>query len=145
MTTPPRPASPRLTVVEPGRLAGASTGFRRVFVRDLVLPCSIGIYAHEKHASQRVRMNLDLCVRERAQPVNDDIANVLNYETVIEGVRALVDSGHVNLVETLADSIAALCLAQPEVCSVRVCIEKLDILPNATSVGVEIERFNPQS
>ena len=46
---------------------------------------------------------------------------------------------HINLVETLAEAIADLCLAHRRVIEVRVMIEKLDVEPGA-SVGVEIER-----
>ena len=58
------------------------------------------------------------------------------------GARAIVERGHINLVETLAEKIAVLCLANGRVRSVRVRVEKLDIVPDAQSVGVEIERFN---
>ena len=36
--------------------------FRRIFVRDLILPFGIGIYAHEQEVLQRVRINIDLFV-----------------------------------------------------------------------------------
>jgi dihydroneopterin aldolase len=45
------------------------------------------------------------------------------------------------LLETLAEEIAAICLQDGRVRSVRVRVEKLDIFPDAASVGVEIERF----
>jgi len=45
-------------------------------------------------------------------------------------------------VETLAERIAALCLDDARVRSVRIRVEKLDVFPDATSVGVEIERHS---
>ena len=45
----------------------------------------------------------------------------------------------------MAEDIAAMCLEDPRVRSVRVRVEKLDILENAESVGVEIERFNSRA
>ena len=62
-----------------------------------------------------------------------------------EGIKAITGRGHVNLVETMAEDIAAMCLEDPRVRSVRVRVEKLDILENAESVGVEIERFNSRA
>lgn len=129
-------------VVHPLRIADARTATRHVFVRDLVLQCSIGVHVHEKDATQRVRINLDLAVREDNVDIGDDLANVVCYEEIITGVRALIASGHVNLVETLADRIADMCLQNPRVRVVRVRVEKLDIIPDATSVGVEIERIS---
>jgi dihydroneopterin aldolase len=128
--------------VAPLRIADARNSLRHVFIRDLVLSCSIGVHAHEKNGPQRVRVNLDLAVREGERPINDDIRNVICYEEMADGIQRIVDDGHVNLVETLADRIAEMALADGRVRSARVRVEKLDILDNAASVGVEIERNN---
>lgn len=115
----------------------------RILVRDLVLKCLIGIHAHELLAPQRVRINVDMTVLEQAGPQSDDIANVVSYEDVIEGIKRLLAEGHINLVETLADKIALLCLADLRVRSARVRVEKLDVYAEAASVGIEIERRRP--
>lgn len=127
-------------IVQPLRIADAGTGTRHVFVRDLVLPCSIGVHHHEKGGPQRVRVNLDLAVREGNADLGDEIGNVVCYETIVAGVRAIAASGHVNLVETLAERIAHMCLSDGRIRVARVRVEKLDVFPDATSVGVEIER-----
>ncbi|HJO96838.1 MAG TPA: dihydroneopterin aldolase, partial [Rhodospirillales bacterium] len=54
----------------------------------------------------------------------------------------IVGQGHVNLVETLAEKIAAACLKDKSIRSLRVRVEKLDVFADAASVGVEIERVN---
>ena len=115
---------------------------RHVFIRDMVIDCSIGIYTHEKEHEQRVRINLDLAVSEGDHLINDDIRNVISYEDMAKGVEAIIAAGHINLVETLAENIAEMCLHDKRVFSARVRVEKLDIIANAESVGVEIERFN---
>jgi dihydroneopterin aldolase len=120
----------------------AATGLRRVFIRDLVMKCSIGVHAHEQVAKQRIRLNLDLDVTEGDQPLNDDLRNVVCYDEVISAVRRIVDAGHVRLVETLAERIAALCLADTRVRKARVQIEKLDVYGDVESVGIAIERIN---
>jgi dihydroneopterin aldolase len=123
--------------------ADDARGTRRLLVRDLVLAARIGIHPHEHRAPQRVRLNLDLEVAESGRPLADDLAQVVDYETLIERVRRLVASRHVNLVETLAERVAALCLDDPRVRSARVRVEKLDVIADAAAVGVEIERTNP--
>lgn len=115
---------------------------RRVFVRDLVVDCLIGVYRHERDGAQRVRINLDLTVFESPEPIDDRLANVLSYEDLIVKVRALAGAGHVNLVETLAERIAVLCLAEADVSVAKVRVEKLDVFADASSVGVEISRSN---
>lgn len=131
------------SVIQPLRIADARLGVRHVFVRDLVLECSIGVHAHEHQARQRIRVNLDLAVREDDGPLADALANVVCYEDIVTRVRSIAGDGHVKLVETLAERLAAICLQDPRARSVRVRVEKLDVFPDATSVGVEIERFSP--
>lgn len=111
----------------------------RVFVRDLVVPCSIGIYPREKGLRRRVRVNAELVVAE-AISGNDDFAEAVNYETVVAGIKGIAEAGHINLVETLADRIATLCLADPRVAFVRIVVEKLDVYPETESVGILLER-----
>lgn len=124
------------------RIADGNNKIRHVFIRDLVIDCSIGIYTHEKEHEQRVRINLDLAVGEGDQVINDDIRNVISYEDMAKGIEAIIAEGHINLVETLAENIANMCLQDQRVFSARVRVEKLDIIAAAESVGVEIERFN---
>ena len=119
---------------------GAAPGLRLVFIHDLVLPCNIGIHRHERDAPQRVRINLDLSVEEGDAAIHDAIVNVVCYEDIATGARAIVGSGHINLVETLAERLADFCLRDTRVAAVRVRVEKLDVFADATSVGVEILR-----
>lgn len=138
-------ASTNIRLVTPPSIADARSGIRHVFVRDLQLMCSIGIYEHEHAAPQRVRINLDLAVYEgEASAVADNIDNVVCYEEITTAVRDVCARDHTNLVETLAEEIAHVCLVHTQVRSARVRVEKLDVFEDAFSVGVEIERFNPE-
>lgn len=129
------------------RLASAPDGLRHVFLRDMVLPARIGVHPHERTATQRVRINVDLAVREDATPLPDrpltvaeELARVVDYETIAERVRAIVGERHVRLVETLAEALAAACLTDSRVRIARIRVEKLDVFPDAAAAGVEIER-----
>jgi 7,8-dihydroneopterin aldolase/epimerase/oxygenase len=121
-------------------VASAASGRRHVFVRDLELMAKLGIHEHEKTTPQRIIVNIDLSVIEGKGPEGDDISSVVSYEIVVKKVEAIVAAGHINLVETLAEQIAASCLKDKRVLAARVRIEKPDIIANAKSVGVEIER-----
>jgi dihydroneopterin aldolase len=127
--------------IYPVRIADARNAIRHVFIRDLVLLCSIGVHRHERDDPQRIRVNIDLAVRDD-RDLDDDLGNVVCYEKITLGVRELLSDRHIKLVETVAEEIAAMCLEDGRVSSVRVRVEKLDILPDAASVGVEIERFS---
>ena len=121
-------------------VASAASGLRHVFVRDLDLMALIGIYEHEKTDPQRIIVNIDLSVMEGEGPKDDDIGHVVSYEIVVKKVEQIIAEGHINLVETLCEKIAAACLRDKRVAAARVRVEKPDIIKNARSVGVEIER-----
>ena len=133
----PRSVAPATFMHPP--LADGHAGLRHVFVRDLLVACRIGVHSHEKRREQPVRINLDLAVREGA--TDDKLAQVVDYEVIVERVRRIAGRGHVNLLETLAERIAEACLDDARVRAARVRAEKLDVFPDAASVGVEIERF----
>jgi 7,8-dihydroneopterin aldolase/epimerase/oxygenase len=118
-------------------------GYRRLLVRDLVLACDIGVYPHERGVKQRVRVNLEVDLAGGDRPVADRLADTVSYADIVDGIRLLAHGRRINLVETLAERVAELCLTDARARRVRVRVEKLDIYPEAGGVGVEIERFNP--
>lgn len=137
----------RIKTAKPVRGTAASSTLRgesRVFVRDLMMTAKIGLHQHERLAEQRVRINLDLTVADNPA-IDDDYDNVVCYGGLVTGVRRVIGAGHVNLAETLAERIAEMCLEDRRVLSARVRVEKLDVFPEAASVGVEIERFQRRS
>ena len=114
----------------------------RLFVRGLTLPCRIGVHRHERDAPQRVRINVELEIRDLQSPRRDAISEVVSYDDVVAGVKQLVGSDHINLVESLADRIAEFCLKDLRVERVKIMVEKLDVFNDGAIVGVEIERIS---
>jgi dihydroneopterin aldolase len=115
---------------------------RRLFIRDFKLQVSIGIHDFEKKAPQSVVVNVDLLLAPPERPHGDRIANVLNYDTVHDGIATLAKSRHFNLQETLVEAILELCLAQPGVVEARVSTEKPDVYKDCR-VGYEATRRRP--
>lgn len=135
---------PQPSLADPS-LADAAQGIRHVFVRDLLLNARIGVYASEHDGAQRIRVNVDLAVLDPAAALPggvgaDTLDRVVDYSRIVESVRNVVAAQHVQLVETLAERLAAACMADERIVSVRVQVEKLDILPDGATAGVEIER-----
>lgn len=118
-----------------------ATRYRSTFVRDLELPAKIGVHSFEKIDSQVIRINVEMRSSDDGGPLNDDLKNVICYEDVVNGITDIVAGGHINLVETLAERIADFCLGDDRVVSVKVRVEKPQIIAEAASVGVEIERY----
>jgi dihydroneopterin aldolase len=118
---------------------------RRVFIRDLVLDARIGVYPQEMGGRQPMRVNISFQMRDDGLDYPDgigpdEVVRVVDYDGLTKRVRALVKRAHVQLVETMAEQIARLCLSDRRVLTVRVMVEKLTVFPDAVSAGVEIER-----
>lgn len=113
---------------------------RRVFVRDLELMASVGIFEVEKRYQQRVIISVDLDVVDDYDGVTDRLDAVVDYARIVSSVRTIVDGGHFHLIETMAERIAEACLDDVRVLKARISIEKPDILPGCRSVGIAIER-----
>ena len=113
---------------------------RRVFVHRLEPMASVGVYEVERRYEQRIVVSIDLDVVDDYDGTSDRLEDVLDYGTLVEGIARLVQSKHVNLLETLAERIAGHCLEDTRVENVRVRIEKPDAMPLCRTVGIEIER-----
>jgi dihydroneopterin aldolase len=113
---------------------------RRVFVRELELMASVGIFEVEKRYEQRIVVSVDLDVIDDYDGTSDRLDAVVDYGWIVAAVRGIVDGSHFHLIETLAERIAEACLAEPRALSARITIEKPDILPGCRSVGIAIER-----
>jgi dihydroneopterin aldolase len=122
--------------------AGADGPVDLVFVEDLVLPVFIGAYARERDAPQNVRFAVTASVLRTGRAA-EDMRDVFSYDLITDGIRMLTGSGHVDLVETLAERIAAMVLLHPRVTRVVVRVHKLDT--GSGVVGVEIERTRAAS
>jgi dihydroneopterin aldolase len=108
----------------------------------MVLQAAIGVCAHEQGVTQRVRVNISFGVQDEPGLAvgRDDLSRTVSYERVVQLVKQIIGEGHVRLVETLAERIAAGVLADRRIRVIRVKIEKLDVFPELEAVGVEIER-----
>lgn len=98
----------------------------------------LGIHPHEA-APQRIRLSVWMTVAYPAPPSADAIDEVLDYDFVRDGIRAMAEGPGFALQETLVDAVAALCLTDPRVREVRVRSLKPDVYPDA-AVGCEVVR-----
>jgi dihydroneopterin aldolase len=113
--------------------------YTRIFIRDMRVDMLVGIYEHEKQAKQPVLINLQADVT-LPQDGTDNYDNVVCYETIANAIKRIAGSGHINLLETLAEHIAEFCLQDKRVNAVTVRVEKTAVFDFAHSAGVEINR-----
>jgi dihydroneopterin aldolase len=125
--------------------AAVERGVRRVFVRELELIGSVGVYEHEHRYEQRIVISLDLGVRDGYDGASDQLSEIYDYDLAVQAIKRTLASGHFNLLETLAERIAEACLADTRVEDVRVRLEKPDVLPSCRSIGIEVRRSRANS
>lgn len=111
-----------------------------IVIRDLRVEALIGIHRRERHVAQTLSIDLEIGLPSDAVFASDKVADTIDYEQVALRIRALAGSGHFRLVETFADRIGKLLLADFGAPWVRVSVAKMGILANARYVGVTLER-----
>lgn len=111
-------------------------------LEGLEVTMGLGIHEAELAAPQRVMLTVWLTCDYGPARFPDTIEQVVDYDFVRDGIRALVAARHFNLQETLCEEVAALCFADPRVREVRVRSSKPDIYPDA-AIGCEIVRLAP--
>jgi dihydroneopterin aldolase len=116
-------------------------GERCIVVDELRLELFIGVHEFEKRARQPVSVTVYMLVPDAGPARSDDLADHVSYADIVDRLQERAKSlGHVNLVETLAEEVADLALADARVASVVVDVRKTAIIPEARSVGVIIRR-----
>lgn len=119
-------------------LPGLSGPLDRISVRDHTVEVEIGAFQAERGTTQRVCFNVVVEVQPIIDPLEDDVDRILSYDRVTEAIASALAEERLNLLETLADRVASLILAEPQAVRAFVRIEKLDRGPGA--LGVEIVR-----
>ena len=112
----------------------------KVFISGLEVLCTIGAYDWEKAIKQKLIFDLEMDYDNRPAGETDDLARALDYSCVAARVMALVQESPVELVETMAERVAALILREFAVPRVRVRVTKPTAVAAARGVGVEIVR-----
>jgi 7,8-dihydroneopterin aldolase/epimerase/oxygenase len=110
----------------------------RISLRDHVRSVEIGAFQAERGVPQRLRFNLVVEVQTLAGALADDVDQVVSYDALTDAIDIALGDARLDLLETLAERIAALVLQDPRAARIFVRIEKLDRGPFA--LGVEIAR-----
>ena len=112
----------------------------RIFIRDLALRCIIGIYPEERREKQDVIINVEMHCDLRKAGRSDLLDDTVDYKAIKKAILKLVEESRFQLIESLAESIADIALADDKVHEVVVTIDKPGALRFAKSSAVEIAR-----
>jgi dihydroneopterin aldolase/D-erythro-7,8-dihydroneopterin triphosphate epimerase len=112
----------------------------RIFIRDLALRCIIGIYPEERREKQDVVINVEMHADLLKAGRSDDLNDTVDYKSIKKAILRLVESSRFQLIESLAENIADIALADAKVQKVIVTIDKPGALRFAKASAVEITR-----
>tara|TARA_Y100001970_G_C13790768_1_gene630129 strand:+ start:81 stop:485 length:405 start_codon:yes stop_codon:yes gene_type:complete len=113
---------------------------RKVIIKDLITKISVGIHNFEKKKKQRVKFNLRISIDQNLMPDENNLKSIVNYEKVIKLISKVTNKKHFLLLETLAEEIFSKLFENFKIKKILIRIEKLDIIKNTSSVGIEIEK-----
>ena len=114
---------------------------RKVIIKDLILDISVGIHNFEKKKKQRVKFNIEILTNPNVYPNYKDLTTILNYEKVVNEIEKLTNVKHYELLEDLAESIFKMIFNNKLVKKINLKIEKIDILKQTKSVGIDVTKL----
>lgn len=112
----------------------------KIFINDLLARCNIGVREEERKEKQDVIINLSLYTDLEKAGKSDRLEDTVNYSRLKGRILDMAESSRFKLIETLAERIAGICLANSAVKKVKVSVEKPGALRFARSAAIEITR-----
>jgi len=110
----------------------------RIFIKDLILPCTIGVTEEERRSKHNICLNISILIDLSVPRKTDNLQDTLDYRSLADKISLSIANSEYHLLETLAEKVAQICLEDPRVMEVKVTVEKLTGIENARSAGVEI-------
>jgi 7,8-dihydroneopterin aldolase/epimerase/oxygenase len=114
----------------------------KIFLSELKVDAVIGIWEWERRIRQTIIIDLEMSADIAKAAATDDVADTLNYKSVAKRIREFVADSSFQLVETLAERIAAIVRDEFDVTWVKVRVNKPGAIRGSKAVGVLIERGN---
>lgn len=107
-------------------------------ISSLLIKTRIGVHAWEQRILQRLLVDIDIPADFHA--CSDDLTKTIDYETLCQRITAIVESSSFQLIETVAETVAALIKNEFAINRVTVKVSKPDAIKNAGNVQVSITR-----
>ena len=113
---------------------------KKILIKELTLDLKLGYYDFEKNKPQKVKFSLEIDYEDK-KPTNDkDIKSIVNYGKVVDLIKKLIKNKHYNFLETLAEDVFDELFKDKRIAKITLQIEKLEILKECTSVGIQITK-----
>lgn len=111
-----------------------------VKIEGLELMTLIGVYDFERHAKQRVIVDIDMYTDLSQAGISDNVADTVDYGAVAERMADIADAASYQLLEALAGQMMDCILSEFNVNKATLKLSKPDILKQANNVAICISR-----
>lgn len=115
----------------------------KIFLTDLRVETIVGIFDWERRVPQTVSIDLEMAADIRRAAAADSIDATLDYKAVAKRIAAFVGESRFQLIESMAEAIAAIIVDEFSVPWVRVTLHKPRAIRGSRDVGIVIERGEP--
>ena len=113
---------------------------KKVLIKELILNIKLGYFDFEKKKPQKVKFSLEANYKDK-KPTNDkDLKSIVNYDKLVKLIKKLVKNRHYNFLETLAEDIFDELFKDKRIDKIVQKIEKLEIIKDCSSVGIQISK-----
>ena len=113
---------------------------KKILIKELILDLKLGYYDFEKKEPQKVKFNLEVDYEDKKPTSDDDIKSIVNYGKLVKLVKKLTKNKHYNFLETLAEDVFDVLFKDKRIGKIMLKIEKIEILKDCTSVGIQITK-----
>jgi dihydroneopterin aldolase len=113
---------------------------KKVLIKELLLDLKIGYFDFEKEKKQKVKFSLEIDYVDKKPSSDKDIKSIVNYAKVVRLIKKLVKKKHYNFLETLAEDVFDELFKDKRIDKISLQIEKLEIMSDCSSVGIQISK-----
>ena len=111
-----------------------------VFIQQLAVNTTIGVYEWEKKIKQKLLFDLEIAGDVAHAAASDDIKDTIDYAEVSNAITTYVEQNQFELIETVAEAVANIVLNDFAAKQVSITLQKPGAVANALTVGVKIIR-----
>lgn len=112
----------------------------RIVLRGIGAKGVVGVHAWERTAPRDLRIDVELAADLRVAGASDDLRDTLDYDALVQAVRARVAAAPRSLIEAVAEDVASVCRSDPRVTGVVVTVHKPGAVPGVDDVAVTVSR-----
>ena len=113
---------------------------KKVIIKELILNLKLGYFDFEKEKPQKVKFSLEANYQDKKPTSDKDLKSIVNYAKLVRLIKKLVKNKHYNFLETLAEDVFDELFRDKRIDKISLKIEKLEIMKDCSSVGVQISK-----